>query len=275
MPNSNAGDPRKERWRRPHGADAFYNTSDCQILRRNPIVFPAGASAGPLRAGRARSLSRFTVGPERAKPGPCWLMYKTLLVFLVLMLGLGLGLGLGLAQDKAPPKELIQYIHDARKAGLNDSQIQQNAVKAGWSPAVVGEAIATPPGDAKPVSNDPPPATSEAAPARPANPAMATWEPANNPASLTTMTRPDSGTKTAAPETERLKTASTSGVAEDYRIGEGDVLQINVLGEQTASVPSVVVRTDGKISMPLIKEVAVSGLTPPRWRRSSPSNSPK
>jgi polysaccharide export outer membrane protein len=187
-------------------------------------------------------------------------MYKTLLVFLVLMLGLGM------AQDKALPKELVQYIRDARKAGLKDSQIQQNAVKAGWSAGVVSEAIANPPGDAKPVSNDPPPATSETAPARPANPATApaaaTFEPANNPASLTTMARPDSETKTAAPETERLKTAPAAEVSQDYRIGEGDVLQINVLGEQTASVPSAMVRTDGKISMPLIKEVAVAGLTP-------------
>src|ERR1017187_10320044 len=78
-------------------------------------------------------------------------MYKTFLGFLVLMLCLGL------AQDKAAPKELAQYIRDARKAGLNDGQIQQNAVKAGWPAAVVSEAIANPPGDAKPVSNPPPP----------------------------------------------------------------------------------------------------------------------
>ena len=183
-------------------------------------------------------------------------MYKTLLGLFILILGLGL------AQDKAPPKELIQYIHDAKKAGLKDSQIQQNAVKVGWPDAVVSEAIANPPGDAKPVSSDPPPATSEAAPPRPANPAVATWEPDKKPASLTAMTPPDSGAKTAAPEAERLRTATTSGVSEDYRIGEGDVLQISVMGEPSASVPSVVVRTDGKISMPLIKEITVSGLTP-------------
>jgi polysaccharide export outer membrane protein len=183
-------------------------------------------------------------------------MYKTLLVFLVLMLSLGL------AQDKALPKELVQYVRDARKAGLSDSQIQQNAVKVGWPAAVVGEAIANPPGDAKPASSDPHPATSEASPARPANSAVATWEPAKNPAPLTPMTLPDSGTKTAAPEAERLKPVSNSGVSEDYRIGEGDVLQISVMGEPTASVPSAMVRTDGKITMPLIKEIAVSGLTP-------------
>ena len=52
-------------------------------------------------------------------------------------------------------------------------------------------------------------------------------------------------------------------MADDYRIGEGDVLGISVWGEREASVPSVVVRHDGKISIPLVKEVAVAGLTPP------------
>jgi len=47
-----------------------------------------------------------------------------------------------------------------------------------------------------------------------------------------------------------------------YRIGAGDVLQILVWKEPDASVPSVVVRADGKISVPLIKEVEVLGMTP-------------
>jgi polysaccharide export outer membrane protein len=47
-----------------------------------------------------------------------------------------------------------------------------------------------------------------------------------------------------------------------YRIGAGDVLQIVVWKEPDASVPSVVVRADGKISVPLIKEVEVLGMTP-------------
>src|ERR1017187_1055632 len=52
------------------------------------------------------------------------------------------------------------------------------------------------------------------------------------------------------------------GVPDEYRIGEGDVLQISVWGEAAASVPSGVVRPDGMISMPLIKDVHVAGLTP-------------
>jgi|HubBroStandDraft_1064217.scaffolds.fasta_scaffold00114_10 polysaccharide export outer membrane protein len=47
-----------------------------------------------------------------------------------------------------------------------------------------------------------------------------------------------------------------------YRIGAGDVLQIVVWKEPDASVPAVVVRPDGKIAMPLLKDVGVLGLTP-------------
>jgi polysaccharide export outer membrane protein len=47
-----------------------------------------------------------------------------------------------------------------------------------------------------------------------------------------------------------------------YRIGAGDVLEISVWNEPQASVQGVVVRPDGKISLPLIKEVPVIGLTP-------------
>ncbi len=58
----------------------------------------------------------------------------------------------------------------------------------------------------------------------------------------------------AAPE----NTAGGSG----YRIGAGDTLQIDVWKEPEASVSSVVVRPDGKVTLPLIKEIDVLGLTP-------------
>lgn len=49
---------------------------------------------------------------------------------------------------------------------------------------------------------------------------------------------------------------------DDYQIGSGDTLQISVWKELDVSVPSVVVRPDGRITVPLIKEVEVGGLTP-------------
>jgi polysaccharide biosynthesis/export protein len=56
--------------------------------------------------------------------------------------------------------------------------------------------------------------------------------------------------------------ASDQRVQDGYRIGAGDVLQIMVWKEPDASVPSVVVRPDGKVAIPLLKDVTVLGLTP-------------
>ena len=43
--------------------------------------------------------------------------------------------------DQSLPKELVQYVRDARKAGLNQVQIQQNAVNAGWPAETVRSAL--------------------------------------------------------------------------------------------------------------------------------------
>ena len=48
----------------------------------------------------------------------------------------------------------------------------------------------------------------------------------------------------------------------DYHIGAGDVLRISVWREPEVSVDGVAVRSDGKISLPLIKEVVAIGLAP-------------
>jgi polysaccharide export outer membrane protein len=53
-----------------------------------------------------------------------------------------------------------------------------------------------------------------------------------------------------------------SGAPLGYRIGAGDVLQINVWHEPEVSVQGIVVRPDGKITLPLLKEVDVLGQTP-------------
>jgi polysaccharide biosynthesis/export protein len=63
----------------------------------------------------------------------------------------------------------------------------------------------------------------------------------------------------AAPNTPAAQNASAS---EEYRIGAGDVLEINVWNEPQASVQAVAVRPDGKVSLPLIKEIEVLGQTP-------------
>jgi polysaccharide export outer membrane protein len=47
-----------------------------------------------------------------------------------------------------------------------------------------------------------------------------------------------------------------------YRIGPGDVLQIDVWKEPDVSSPSVTVRPDGRISVPMVGDVSVISLTP-------------
>ncbi len=61
--------------------------------------------------------------------------------------------------------------------------------------------------------------------------------------------------------------SATANLPDGYRIGPGDVLQISVFREPEASVPAAIVRSDGKISVPLIKEVEVAGLTAPEAER--------
>jgi len=77
--------------------------------------------------------------------------------------------------------------------------------------------------------------------------------------------------KTPEPAADTPKVADTAKPSEapglpvvvspEYIVGEADVLHVNVWKEQELS-QTVVVRTDGNISLPLINEVRVSGMTP-------------
>ena len=48
----------------------------------------------------------------------------------------------------------------------------------------------------------------------------------------------------------------------EYRIGAGDILRVSVWREPEVSVDGVAVRSDGKISLPLIREVFALGMAP-------------
>lgn len=50
--------------------------------------------------------------------------------------------------------------------------------------------------------------------------------------------------------------------SKDYIVGIGDVLRVDVWKEPDVSVDAVSVRSDGKISIPLVKEVFAAGLSP-------------
>ncbi len=67
------------------------------------------------------------------------------------------------------------------------------------------------------------------------------------------------------PEMETI--SGTPGLKPSYRIGARDVLQVLVWKEPEVSAPEVVVRSDGKISLPILKEVEVVGLTPAELER--------
>lgn len=84
---------------------------------------------------------------------------------------------------------------------------------------------------------------------------LAVPQTAANPAS----THAAAGTDRTGPVETGSETPTTSP---GYRIGAGDVLQINVWNEPGASVTGVVVRPDGKVTLPLIKETDVLGMTP-------------
>ena len=124
------------------------------------------------------------------------------------------------ADQHQTPKELIQYVEDAKNLGLKEDQIRQNAIAAGWNKDKVVEALAI----VRFLEDSP--ARSAPTPERQEEPKKERNEP------------------------------------EGYRIGPGDVLQIVVWKEPEASVPNVVVRTDGRITVPLIKEIEVGGMTP-------------
>jgi polysaccharide export outer membrane protein len=67
--------------------------------------------------------------------------------------------------------------------------------------------------------------------------------------------------RTAQSQATALPPSALEGGGAAYRIGNGDVLQISVWGEAELN-KTVTVRPDGKISLPLVDEVQISGLTP-------------
>jgi polysaccharide export outer membrane protein len=155
-------------------------------------------------------------------------------VAAVLLIAFGMT-GISSAEvEKVPPKVLIEYIRQAKSRGTTDARIKQQAITLGWPAATVDEAIAYERGEKGLQPEIPAPLTAAA------------------PASVT---EPD---RAAAPQ----ETPTSQAMFDDYQIGSGDTLQISVWKELDVSVPSVVVRPDGRITVPLIKEVEVGGLTP-------------
>jgi polysaccharide biosynthesis/export protein len=152
----------------------------------------------------------------------------------VLVVAFGIGVISSAAQSTPAPKELVQYVQDARQRGVTDTRIRQQAIAIGWAAAAVDEALAE--------GNK-----ASAAKARLPEPAASA-----TPSASSTQPAPDGA---GGGQPARV-------VPDDYKIGAGDALQIAVWKEPDVTVPSVVVRPDGRITVPLIKDVTVAGLTP-------------
>jgi polysaccharide export outer membrane protein len=71
----------------------------------------------------------------------------------------------------------------------------------------------------------------------------------------------DSKDVAVAPEAKPESDVKPVEVKPEYVVGEGDTLHIDVWQEPEVS-QNVVVRPDGKVSLPLVNEIKISGMTP-------------
>jgi polysaccharide export outer membrane protein len=172
------------------------------------------------------------------------LQSRVLAAILPLLLGVA-GLSIAEQSEHAPSQELVKYINEARRRGVAESKIRKEAVTLGWPAAVIDEALA-------------------AVKSGKTNSGAGSEEPSKAPATspgqsqVVTLAVPAAANPNPGPVTGSV----TRRPSDDYVIGAGDTLQVAVWKESEVSVPSVVVRSDGKITVPLIKEVAVAGLAP-------------
>lgn len=158
-----------------------------------------------------------------------------------------LGIGMISGQEVGGRSEkLVQYVLDAKHQGVQDLVVKQKAMAAGWSATAIDEALAY----------------VNSAENKETRVAASNSESASPAPEAAIPERPSRTATRQAPTSKPASLDTAGGARDTYEIGAGDVLQISVWKEPDASVPSVVVRPDGKIAMPLLKEVEVAGLTP-------------
>src|SRR5215469_15969693 len=66
---------------------------------------------------------------------------KTAVVGLFVVLG-SFEISRAADNDQTLPKELVQYIHEAKRRGVAETKIKKQALAVGWSEASIEEAIA-------------------------------------------------------------------------------------------------------------------------------------
>jgi polysaccharide export outer membrane protein len=164
---------------------------------------------------------------------------------------------------EATVTDAIDYVRSAEMAKSKPKANAKSDGPSGTSPAPEKpDAQAANRGTtdaAKPAADTNPPATA----------APATMPPASAKAPETS-TAPTE-TKTSDPAREEAggnpSIPQTANAPDDYRIGAGDILKITVWHEPDASLPSAVVLPNGRISVPLLHEVEVAGLTVPQLEK--------
>jgi polysaccharide biosynthesis/export protein len=103
-------------------------------------------------------------------------------------------------------------------------------------------------------------------PAPPASTAPAATAPASTPAAAPAPAPAPRAANAVRPAAPTRATGTTTPGAAEYRIGSGDKLQINVYKEADLS-QALQVRPDGRITMPLIGDLAAAGQTPMQLQR--------
>ncbi len=173
--------------------------------------------------------------------------------------------------DAQVPKELLEYVRSAQKAGMKPPEIVEMVVKRGWSESMAKSAVEAVVQSGRPESGKAAPGGAASAQPTPPKTIPAAPEAGETASTLApTSTEPATPTASPVPATAGpapkgsapKASAPGSDVPYDYEIGEGDVLQVSVFGEPSVSVGSVVVRPDGKISIPLLGDIVAAGLTP-------------
>jgi polysaccharide export outer membrane protein len=177
------------------------------------------------------------------------LQAKSVAVMLLLVWG-GAVLGQAAQADQVPPRELIEYVREATKTGVSESKIQKQAAALGWPETVVDQAIAFVK-SGKPLPETP---TAPVAAATKTVPVASFETPREDPVAAAVGVQ-------EKPATPPAGTGAARVGSDEYLIGAGDTLQVTVWQDAELSIPTQVVRPDGKITMPLIKEVPVAGLT--------------
>ena len=195
-------------------------------------------------------------------------------VWALLLIALGTVATAGAVETETPPaKELVQYVLELKRLGVKEALIRRGAVAGGWPVGTVDRAIvyANSPAGSKAENQAAEPTNS--ASSRPAESATEVIPPQESSASvpkteaaIPQIPKPTVPVEPAAPADSNggpeRNPPTTRGVPDDYLIGAGDVLHVNVWKQQEVSLPSVVVRPDGRITVPLIKDVEVGGSTP-------------